>query len=369
MTVKAFLLPQIRALADLYDLTVVANLQDQNDLKQYLPESVHLINIPIQRKINLFGDLKALFQLSHFFYKSNFTLVHSVSPKAGLLAMLSSWLVRVPIRLHTFTGQVWATKQGVARFVLKGFDKLIALMATKILIDSHSQREFLIQNRIVKDSNSLVLGAGSISGVDLGRFKINSVARKEIRKKLNTSETSIVILFLGRLKKEKGIIELVEAFSAIHIKIPDTELWLVGPDEDQLQSKLKQTKGIKFVSFTREPEKYMASADIFCLPSYREGFGSVVIEAAACGVPSIGSNIYGLNDAISNGKTGILVSARSTSELEVAINKLVVDDALREKMACAAVHRAKNKFSQCYLIDELMALYKRALEDLNGKYE
>ena len=242
-------------------------------------------------------------------------------------------------------------------------------MATKILIDSHSQREFLIQNRIVKDSNSLVLGAGSISGVDLGRFKINSVARKEIRKKLNTSETSIVILFLGRLKKEKGIIELVEAFSAIHIKIPDTELWLVGPDEDQLQSKLKKTKGIKFVSFTREPEKYMASADIFCLPSYREGFGSVVIEAAACGVPSIGSNIYGLNDAISNGKTGILVSARSTSELEVAINKLVVDDALREKMACAAVHRAKNKFSQCYLIDELMALYKRALEDLNGKYE
>ena len=351
----------------MYSITLITNLKEQGDLLDWVPDNVEIIDAPICREINLTSDLKVLFLLMKFFYKSNFSLVHSVSPKAGLLAMLASFMTKVPVRLHTFTGQVWATKHGIGRKLLRWLDRLINVLATIVLIDSHSQQDFLIENKVVKKTSSIVLGEGSISGVDLDRFRADPIAREQVRLDLATPDNVIVFLFLGRIKKEKGILELAEAFSRVHQKYKNTALWIVGPDEDSLRPKLEKITGIRLIPFTNSPEKYMTASDVLCLPSHREGFGSVIIEAGACGVPSIGSNIYGLNDAIVDGETGILISLKSVNELESAMGLLVNDRKLRQKMGKAARERSASIFSQDILTEQLVDLYKDLLQGRTHK--
>jgi glycosyltransferase involved in cell wall biosynthesis len=347
----------------MYRVTLVTNLKEQGNLLDWVPDNVKIIGIPICREINLTSDLKVLFLLMKLFYKSNFSLVHSVSPKAGLLAMLASFMTKVPVRLHTFTGQVWATKHGIGKRLLRWLDRLINALATIVLIDSHSQQDFLIENKVVKKTSSIVLGEGSISGVDLDRFRADPVIREQVRLDLTTLENVIVFLFLGRIKKEKGILELAEAFSRVNKKYINTALWIVGPDEDSLHFNFEKITGIRLIPFTNSPERYMAASDVLCLPSYREGFGSVIIEAGACGVPSIGSNIYGLNDAIVDGETGILIPLKSVTELENAMELLANDSKLRHKMGEAARERSASIFSQEILTEQLVDLYKSLLQD------
>jgi len=354
MTAKVFLRHQIEQLSKLYELTVVANLGEQSEGQRgqisWLPASVHCKHIPIRREISPFVDLKALILLFLFLRRGKFFLVHSVSPKAGLLTMAAAWMARVPNRLHTFTGQVWVTKRGVRRQLLKSLDRLIACFATSLLVDSHSQREFLLESGVVSLAKSKVLGSGSISGVDAKRFKANLSARAEIRAELGVEDSTVVILFLGRLKREKGVEELIAAFSALQADHENSMLWLVGPDEDNLQQQLRQNfwelGRVRWVAYTEVPEHYMAAADIFCLPSYREGFGSVVIEAAACGIPSVGSAIYGLSDAIEDGVTGMLVPVKSVQQLKRALQRLVEEGELRREMGQTAQQRALSDFSQ-----------------------
>ena len=362
MTARAFLLHQISELAQIYDVTLIANLNSQPGIRDWLPEKVATVHVPIVRAPNLFYDLKAFLQLIFYLNRNRFSLVHSVTPKAGLVAMLASWLTRVPVRLHTFTGQVWATKRGIRRTALRMVDKLIGILATKIIVDSHSQRDFLLKHGVIAATRSTVLGHGSISGVDTDRFKKNPTARRKVRQELQVSDSATVVLFLGRLNKEKGVIELSEAFNAIRSKNRNAALWFVGPDEDQLKPVLEEVENTYFVPFTTAPEAYMAAADIFCLPSYREGFGSVVIEAGACGLPAIGSNIYGLSDAIVDGTTGLLVAAKSASELSSALQVLIDDADKRKKFGQAARERAVTNFSQQHLTDLVVATYNSMIQ-------
>jgi glycosyltransferase involved in cell wall biosynthesis len=362
MVAKVFLKNHICTLSKIYRVTLITDLKEQGDFLDWIPDSVELVDIPIYRDINLISDLKVLFLLIRLFYRSNFLLVHSVSPKAGLLAMLASFMTKVPVRLHTFTGQVWAVKHGVSKRFLMWMDCLINALATIVLIDSHSQQDFLIENKIVKRTGSIVLGEGSISGVDLDRFRADPIIREQVRLDLATPDNAAVFLFLGRIKKEKGVLELAEAFSRVHQKNKNTELWVVGPDEDFLHPRLEKLVGIRLIPFTNSPEKYMAASDILCLPSYREGFGSVIIEAGACGIPSIGSNIYGLNDAIVDGETGILITPKSVNELESAMELLMNDSKLQHKMGEVARERSASIFSQDILTEQLVDLYKDLLQ-------
>jgi len=362
MVAKVFLSHQICTLAQIYKVTLFTNLKNQGSLLNWVPNNVEIIDVPIRRKINLASDLKVLFLLVKFFYKSNFSLVHSVTPKAGLLAMLASFITKVPVRLHTFTGQVWVTKYGIVKHLLRWLDRLINALSTIVLIDSHSQQNFLIENKVIKKSSSIVLGEGSISGVDLDRFRADSIIREKVRRDLVTLDNVIVFLFLGRIKKEKGVLELAEAFSRVNKKYKNTALWIVGPDEDSLRSNLEKITRVRLIPFTNSPEEYMIASDVLCLPSHREGFGSVIIEAGACGIPSIGSNIYGLNDAIVDGETGILISLKSVTELESAMELLVNDRKLRQRMGKSACKRSVNIFSQDVLTGQLVELYKDLLQ-------
>jgi glycosyltransferase involved in cell wall biosynthesis len=360
-----FMKPHIKMLAEQYDVTLLANGVEQ-DFSTLLNENVRFTPVNIARKISLFLDMTALFQLYSIFRKERFEVVHSLTPKAGLLAMLAAFSAGVPHRIHTFTGQVWANKVGVARLGLKIFDKLVAKCATGLLTDSVSQSQFLIAQHIVEKEKIVVLGNGSACGVDAKRFKPNLTIRHQIRSNLSIPDSAIVYLFLGRLNKDKGIKDLAYAFAELAGNMPHAHLLVVGPDEGDMDTVLhsilaKYLAQFHSVGFTSKPEDYMACADIFCLPSYREGFGSVLIEAAAVGIPAVASRIYGITDAVVDGETGLLHQPKNIEEIKRALLTLSNDKGLREKMSKQAMDRAHDFFATDILVNGMRQYYKKLL--------
>lgn len=366
MTAEAFLVEQLRELSKLYDVSLISSFKGDLDRKK-LPSSIKCIDINIERNVSFFSDLKSLYKLARHFASGHYSLIHSVTPKAGLLSMIAAKLIGVKARVHTFTGQVWASKSGISRSILKLLDKVIGYCCTNALVDSSSQRQFLLDNKVISPKKSLVLADGSISGVNLSRFKPSNESYENLRDKYRVTKGELVLLFLGRLKKDKGVNELVEAYKNLAVQHSDLHLWVVGPDEESMTAHLNDmisqfSDRVKFVSFTEKPENYMQAADVFCLPSYREGFGSVIIEAAACGIPSIGSDIYGVQDAIDDGVTGLLVPAKDSNGLQDAISRLLDDDELRASMGRAALGRAQKLFSSQRLSDALCEYYREIFD-------
>ncbi len=361
MTVTAFLIAQVRVLAEKYDVTVIVNTDNIDFLKKWGLD-VRVVPVAIVRDIHPVADLLALFRLIRVFRKERFDLLHSITPKAGLLAMLAGRIAGVALRIHTFTGQVWATRTGFSRQLLKIMDRLLAVSATHLLADSHSQRCFLIDHGIASAQKITVLADGSISGVDTGCFRPDDMARKTVRSQLKISDHEVLLLFLGRLNRDKGILDLAKSFAGLSKQLPDAHLLLVGPDEGHIKADAQNitvacAKHVHFIDYTDHPEQYFAAADIFCLPSYREGFGTVIIEAAACGIPAIGSNIYGVCDAIQDGKTGLLFPVGDTATLAATIRKMVMQPQLRLQMGAAALERTKNDFSHQRLVRAWLDYY------------
>ncbi|NOX33762.1 MAG: glycosyltransferase family 4 protein [Deltaproteobacteria bacterium] len=359
LTIHAFLRDQIQTLSHYFEITIVANFLENHEYKINL-ENVKLVNIPLVRPISPVKDLLALFRLYIFFQKEHFCLVHSITPKAGLIGMAAAFFAHIPIRIHTYTGQVWVTRKGISRWVLKFIDRIIGFATTHTYADSLSQRDFIVKNKIVPSNKIKVLADGSISGVDLIRFRPDALIRQHTREMIRLTIDSVVILFLGRMNPDKGIIDLITAFRKI--SYDNIHLVMVGPDECGIQDQLPRLTGqgsqqIHFLDYTSEPEKLMAAADIFCLPSYREGFGSVVIEAAACGLPSVVSQIYGLTDAVIHGSTGLLYPPGDINRLVCALQKLVDNPVLRRQMGMAARTMVENLFSQDRLTQAVLAEY------------
>ena len=363
MTIEAFLQDQLRALNALCEMSVVANAPDGAFLKK-LNIRAHFKGVPLKRQVCPLTDLHALYSLLLIFLRERFQVVHSITPKAGLLGMGAAFFARVPVRVHTFTGQVWATKSGVARALLRFLDKLIAGFATHVLVDSHSQRKFLVENGVVSQKKSCVLGDGSISGVNTLRFRPNPQARRTFRKKNKIPDEDIVFVYVGRLKRDKGIPELLAAFEKIAKTNSSMWLLLVGPDEENLGSFIQASPAIMktiMVGHTSSPDLYLAASDIFVLPSYREGFGSSVIEAGACGIPAVASRIYGLTDAVVHGRTGLLVTRGDVGELARAMERLGKDRKLRLRMGRVAQRRVKVRFDQKKITEALLQFYRKIL--------
>ncbi len=361
MTVKAFLKEQIIALSEQYDVTLIVNTQQTDFAKQNgLPAKV--IPVAIERAINPLADVRALYRLVCIFRRQRFDLIHSVTPKAGLLAMLAGKMAGINFRIHTFTGQVWATRHGFPRMLLKTMDRLLVWSATHLLADSISQRQFLVDQGVAAEEKLSVLADGSISGVDIERFRPDSAVRSEVRRELGITDDAVLLLFLGRVNRDKGVLDLAAAFANVAARSAHLHLLLVGPDEGDLREEIKHITAafsdhLHFINYTDRPESCFAAADIFCLPSYREGFGSVIIEAAACGVPTIGSRIYGVSDAIRDGETGVLFEAGNVDELGAAIERMASDSEQRHAMGEAALERARNNFPAKRLVQAWLDYY------------
>jgi len=327
--------------------------------------------IYIPRQISIFADMVALYKLWRLFRNRNFDIVHSTTPKAGLLCAIASRLARTPIRLHTFTGQAWLTLKMPKKAIIKFCDHLIGLLNTQCYADSFSQREFLIKNKIVSKKKITVLGSGSLAGVDIARFTQDNFSiekKNQIRCSLKLSRETVVILFVGRVTKDKGLYELLEAVHHLLSDGYDISLLIVGPFEQQFEQEIRpyaqQLCGNKvmFTGFCTNPEYMMSVADILCIPSYREGFGTVVIEAAAMGIPVVGTNIYGLSDAIVDGETGLLIEKQNVFQLIEALQKLIKNKQLRKQLGEKAKKRAINEFDSNKFGEFLILEYERLLK-------
>ena len=367
-TVPYFLVAQlggvIRRLLDHgYRVSVITSAgKELEELPRHRCLQVHVIEIP--RRLSPWRDLVALARLYAFFRRSDVDVLHSTTPKAGLLCSMAARLAGVPVRLHTFTGQPWATRRGIWRKILKRADRLILMLSTHCYADSPSQRDFLIREEMISGDELSVLGHGSLGGVDIERFsprRWGKEERKEQRDALGIGPDDFVILYLGRITKDKGIRELLKAFCELRSVHAGVQLLLVGPvdeGEEELAETARAKAGVRLLGYQPEPARIIAISDVLCLPSYREGFGTVVIEAGAMGVPTVGTRIPGLVDAVLDGETGILVPPRDPVALQGALEFMMAHPEKRKALGEKAMTRASEVFSADKMARHWMAAYE-----------
>ena len=344
---EAFLKDHMCVLRREYQVYYVSSEPDPNNIDVSF-DGYHYVDI--HRKISIKNDLKALWHLFHYFRLEKFDAVHSVTPKAGLLTAIAGFFARVPVRIHIYTGQVWANKLGVLRFILKFMDRLIALFDNHLLVDGEGQRQFLIKNKVLKEKKSRVLGSGSICGVNLERFNPSDAIRNEKRNELGISDDKTVFTFMGRLNLDKGLRELLTAFNRLASEKDDVYLLLFGSDEENISNTFQNYYAIKdkvnfqYYGRTSEPFNILQAGDIFVLPTYREGFGSSVIEASALGLPVICSDAYGVMDAMIDDVTGLRCKVGDVDSLYDSMFKLATDKDLQKLLGKNGRERVIREF-------------------------
>ncbi len=311
-------------------------------------------------------DFVSLYRLYCLFKRYKFDVVHSTTPKAGLLCAIAAKMAGVTVRIHTFTGQTWATKTGISKKVLSFMDKCIVWLNTQCYADSYSQRDYLNSFGVGNNQTIKVLGKGSLAGVDLDRFSIKKWrhCKQSLLDELGILSGDFVISFVGRLSRDKGVFELLDAVRQLKKIHNNLQLILIGRCEElEVERYLKQEtrlEYIKYIGETSTPEKYLSISSLLCLPSYREGFGTVVIEAAAMSVPTVGSDIVGLVDAVEDGVTGLLVKSKDVNDLRIALDKMILNQDLVMRMGAQAYLRC-GKFFDSKKISELVISEYRSL--------
>ena len=361
-TANAFLVEHLKALSLRYHVTLCLNQSLYTLMPDFENSGIRIIDIPIKRKLSPFSDLKVLRELQAIFKVEQFDSVHTFTPKAGLLGMLSAFLCDVPNRLHTFTGQVWVNEHGFKRWFYKNIDRMIVFFSTQVFCDSVSQGEFLQYEKIVKKNSISVIGNASISGVNLARF--NPQAHQTLDRFFPWSDfqENFNFIFVGRITRDKGIFDLMQAFVEIYKQDSRARMWIVGPDEEglraQIECKYPNLRGVFWVGSSTNPEGLMAKADVLVLPSYREGFGTVIIEAAACKTPAIAYRIDGVVDAIEDGLSGILVNKGDSKALELAMKSLIINTNLVSQMGEYAYERVLTSFCSKKVTISWLELYE-----------
>lgn len=336
-------------------------------------EKVRTIAVDMCRQMSIAKDFVALFRLIKVFMKERPDMVHSMTPKAGLLCMMAAWITRVPRRVHTFTGLVFPTSTGIKRRILMFTDWLTCACATHIIPEGEGVKRDLLDNGITSKSLK-VLGYGNVRGVDLARWDNRrddiQVHAKEICSQLRLQD-KFVFLFVGRLVGDKGINELVEAFSQLNKDYPDTRLMLVGRYEDELDPIKDESKDIIKKSpailelgpkYEDELVAYYAAADCFVFPSYREGFPNTVLEAGAMGLPSIVTDINGSREIVTSGENGIVIPSKSVPALLSSMRQMIDNKAEAVVMGERARTIVASRYEQGFVRKCLYDFYDEILK-------
>lgn len=329
-------------------------------------EGVRTVAVPMERHISPLKDIKSLWRLVRVFRRERPMMVHSMTPKAGLLSMMAAWICRVPVRLHTFTGLVFPTATGLTQKILVFTDRLTCACATHIVPEGQGVKNDLTNYRITRKPLH-VLGHGNVRGIDLDYF---DPALSEIRTEAAKIRKPGVFnfVFVGRLVRDKGINELVEAFERLNKEHPDTRLLLVGRQEPELNplkpeslAKIDSNPSIEAVGLQSDVRPWLASSDAFVFPSYREGFPNVVIEAGAMCLPSIVTDINGSREIIIEGQNGIIIPPRNADSLYAAMKQFVEQTQNLKRMASSARPLIASRYEQGYVWKCLKDYYKKIL--------
>ena len=325
-------------------------------------DGFHCVAVPMERHISIVNDLKSLIKMISVFRKVKPQVVHSMTPKAGMICMVAAWLTRVPVRIHTFTGLVWPTATGLKRKILMMTDWLTCACATHVIPEGQGVLNDLKNGGITKKPMK-VLGYGNVMGVDMERF---SPARFKATKNLDV----FTFVFVGRIVGDKGINELVEAFVKLHDKHKNTKLVLVGKYEHELDPVSDKTRklidtndGINACGpkYGDDLLQMYVDADCFVMPSYREGFPNTVLEAGAMGLPSIVTDINGSREIIENEKNGLIVPSKNANALYDAMERMLTNDKARETMKSNARPMIASRFERGFVQKCQIEFYERIL--------
>jgi glycosyltransferase involved in cell wall biosynthesis len=328
-------------------------------------ERVECFAVPMERRISPVRDLVAVVHLWRVLRRLRPDVVDAHTPKGGLLGMTAAWLAGVPVRIYHLHGLRFATARGVQRVVLRTAERLSATLAHRVLCVSRSLAEAAASERVAPAAKLRVLCGGSINGVDAAtRFlPADQETRRAARVALGLPPDARVIGFVGRLGRDKGLVELAAAWRALRAEDPDLRLILVGPDEPndapppEVMTALRSDPRVLAPGVDWETPKYYRAMDIVALPTYREGFGVVALEAAAMQLPVVATRVTGCVDAVADGVTGTLVRSQDAGALTAALRAYLDDPALRARHGEAGRARALRDFEPRAIWDALHAEY------------
>lgn len=344
---------------------VVAVTSDGPELKSVRNAGAKTITVEMQRHISPLKDLNSLWQMIKVFRKEKPAMVHSMTPKAGLICMLAGKLTGVPVRIHMFTGLVFPASTGLKRRILMFTDWLTCACATHAIPEGEGVKRDLLNNGITKKPIR-VLGYGNCRGIDLTRFDRTSevmAAAEKIRQ-----ADKFTFISIGRLVGDKGINELVEAFNRLNKELPNTRLILVGPYESELDpikpetiKAIEENPNIEAMGTQKDVRPWLAASDCHVLASYREGFPNVVIEAGAMGLPQIVTDINGANEIIVEGQNGTIVPSKNADALYKAMKHMAIDKLWRESIATNARALIASRYEQSFVRQCLFSFYDEVL--------
>lgn len=370
LTIEMFILGIAEYLyaTEKYEITFICNYDEQFEGK--LPTYFNYIPVKMKRGIDFTG-ISSVIKLYRIFKTQKFDLVQYSTPNASFYSSLASRFAKISIRLYCQWGIAYVGFKGFKRKIFKIVEKIICLNSTCVEPDSYGNLEFSITEGLYNEKKGHVIGDGSASGVDFEKFNIARKFdfRKKIRFELGYLDEDIVIGFVGRLDKDKGINELLQAYK--EVQQTNIKLLIIGSDDkkESLNQELYQWStnqdSINYINHTPVVEEYLSAMDIFVLPSYREGFGSVVIEASAMKLPVIVTNIPGPTEGVINGETGIYVRKADFVDLANALKSLIENENLREKYAENGYRFVVNRFEKNQLFKKILQDRESLLNDID----
>ena len=364
---------QARFFKKYYSVTLVSAQKEQLEALAK-EQGVAYFPLEMTRKITPLQDLRCLLQLVRFLRKEKPHIVHSHTPKAGIIGMLAAFIARVPVRMHTIAGLPLMEVKGIKKRILYAVERLTYRYATHVYPNSKGLMDFIQEKHLAEKTPLQIIGKGSSNGIDTGHFNANSISDQELikcQKKWTIAQDDFVFLFIGRLVGDKGINELVVAFEQFSSKLPKVKLFLVGPQEPTLdplaKSTLKaidQNPSIILTGYQQDVRPFLKMAQVFVFPSYREGFPNVVLQAGAMGVPCIVSDINGCNEIIEDEINGFVVPPKQIQPLVEKMQFLYKDAEKRTIFIERTQTLIATNFERAQYWELLLAEYKRREENV-----
>lgn len=342
---------------------------DGKELQEVIAnEQCRHIIVPMTRKITPWQDLKCLWQLVKIFRKEKPGIVHTHTPKAGLLGMLAARISGVKVRIHTVAGLPLMVEHGFRYRLLKCMEKLTYASATQVWPNSHSLLEFIEAHKLCKSGKLQVIGKGSSNGIDTGRFDsaaLDQELLQQVKQKIGYDPSFTYLLCVGRLVTDKGIVELVNVFNTLQQRYKNIKLVLVGQYEKNLdplpaatEAMIESNDAIIHIGWSNEVEYYMAIAGLFVFPSHREGFPNVLLQAGAMQLPVICSRIAGNVDIVTQGQTGLIFDVRDEKQLQEQLEYALQHDDEMQAMAARQYGIVRENYKREYVWAQLLDKYR-----------
>lgn len=366
LSLNSLLKGQLKMLNEHYEIVGVSSPGSELE-EVHQREGIRVIALPMERHISLVKDFISLIRMILLFLKEQPDMVHSLTPKAGLISMLAGWITGVPVRMHTFTGLVFPTATGFKQKLLIWTDRLTCACATHINPEGNGVKQDLIRYHITQKPLKIIAN-GNVNGIDLEYFQRTPdvIQASETYRK----EGIFTFCFVGRVVRDKGINELVSAFVRLQEKYASTRLILVGPFERNLDPVSPETEkqifgnpAIEFMDFQKDIRPFLAVSDTLVFPSYREGFPNVVLQAGAMGLPAIVTNINGSNEIIEPGKNGVIIESQNEEQLYLAMENFVLEQDKVRMMAQNSRTIIAEKYDQRIVWAALLDEYKTLLKE------